>query len=219
MSYIARIGAFAARLVRRRDNSPIENLERLADFVATRAALVSQKTLYGYLRTRIGTRYPKVFEDEPFVESINIAKMHFFAACESDLAIYAVARALGDSGVSDPVRRAIAIDFFDRALTANAGQAVADFDPQAARAELMLRLDGTDWSGRARTRENFDHSPAALVRWAPIAPDLKRLDAEIVENSVKFAWNEVRQEFGRRVDAAAIAQDARRYAAEAAPRA
>lgn len=217
MGYIARIGAFAARFVRRREDFPIDDLERLADFVASRAAFIAQKSLYGYLRTRIGTRYPKVFEEEPFVESINIAKMHVYAACVSDLAIYAVACASQGTDVSDGVRRAIALRCFDHAMAANAAQALPEFDADVPRAELLLRLDGTDWGRRARTRDNFDHSPAALVRWAPIAPELKRHDTEIVENSVRFAWNEVRQEFGRRLDTAGIAGEIRECGAAGTP--
>ena len=50
-------------------------------------------------------------------------------------------------------------------------------------------------------------SPAALVRWAPIADKLKKFDSEIVENSVKFAWRDIREQFNKRLDAAAVAAD------------
>lgn len=192
----------------RRKKTPIADAAGLCDFVATRAALIAQKKLYGYLKTRIGTRYPKVFDDPPFVESMNIAKMHVFAACLSDLATFAVARALNDDRFSDADRRAMALRCFDKGLADNESAAIGTpFNPHAARADFLLRLDGTDWRGRAQTRENFDRSPTALVRWAPIAPELKALDAEIVENSVKFAWAEIRRDFETRLDAGAMASD------------
>ncbi|EIM73317.1 hypothetical protein A33O_16150 [Nitratireductor aquibiodomus RA22] len=40
----------------------------------------------------MGTRYPSMFEDDVFIGSINIAKLHVFAACLSDLTIHAVAK-------------------------------------------------------------------------------------------------------------------------------
>ena len=61
-----------------------------------------------------------------------------------------------------------------------------------------------DWTRAGSGRESFGTSPAALVRWAPIAPELKRHDEEIVENSVRFAWQEVRADLDRRLDAEAI---------------
>jgi len=54
---------------------------------------------------------------------------------------------------------------------------------------------------------NFTRSPAALLRWAPIADRHKKFDAEIVENSLKFAWIDIREQFARRLDADAIARE------------
>ena len=48
------------------DKSPIQTVEALTDFVETRAAYVAQTSLYGYLKTRMGTRYPHMFRDEVF---------------------------------------------------------------------------------------------------------------------------------------------------------
>lgn len=188
-----------SRLIARPDREPIDSIARLNRFVSTRAAFVAQKTLYGYLKTRIGTRYPKAFENPDFVESINIAKMRFYAACLSDLSIYAVARALHGARVTDAQRCEIALACFRQALADNAAEAVESFNPDEPVAEFRFRLGATDWAHRALLRDNFDHSPAALVRWAPIAPELKKYDAEIVENSVKFAWNEIRTQFERRI--------------------
>ena len=38
-------------------------------------------------------------------------------------------------------------------------------------------------------------SGQALYDWAPIADDLKKLDKEIVLNSIKLKWNLVENEF------------------------
>lgn len=191
----------------RRERNPIDSFDELCRFVSTRAAFVAQKKLYGYLKTRIGTRYPKMFEEPAFVASVNIAKMHVFAACASDLTIYAIAHVCAGANVDETICKRAAEQCFERALADNSPEPGVTFDPQHAHAEFLLRIAATDWRGAALRRENFDRSPAALVRWAPIAPELKAFDTEIVENSVKFAWIEVRREFESRLDAASARGD------------
>jgi hypothetical protein len=71
---------------------PIATPEALARFLDTRASFIAQTSLYGYLRTRAGMRYPELFDDDPFVEGINIAKWHVWLDCLSDLAVYAGGR-------------------------------------------------------------------------------------------------------------------------------
>ena len=66
----------------------INSKEDLENFVQERSAHVAQTTLYGYLKTRIGTRYALMVEDEKFTESINIAKWNIYVASISDLTFY-----------------------------------------------------------------------------------------------------------------------------------
>lgn len=202
---------FVVRLSSRRDSAPIDSVAALKRFVATRAAFIAQKTLYGYVKTRMGIRYPAMFTDDVFVSSLNIAKMHVFAACLSDLIIYAVAHALDDEAISDESRVDVALACFNQGLIDNRDQIVAGFSAARAATEFVTRLEGTDWGFGARQRQNFRRSPLALVRWAPIAPELKRYDTEIVENSIRFAWREVRVELHKRLDAAAIAAELRAH--------
>ncbi|MEM9471985.1 MAG: hypothetical protein AAGA00_08500 [Pseudomonadota bacterium] len=191
----------------RSDSFPIDRTERLADFTASRAAFVCQKKLYGYLKQRIGTRWPSMFEDEVFKSSIATASMQIFAACLSDLTIHTVAHALAGSGEKDEVKSALARDLYARALLDNQADATEGFDIDQVIAEFDLRLDGTDWNFGALLPENFTRSPGALLRWAPIAERYKKSDAEIVENSLKFAWVDIREQFARRLDANAIARE------------
>ena len=60
----------------------------LQNFIKERSAHVTQTTLYGYLKTRIGTRYVAMLEDEKFAESINIAKWNIYVSAISDLTFY-----------------------------------------------------------------------------------------------------------------------------------
>jgi hypothetical protein len=220
----ALVPEFLARLTVRRESGPIDSVDSLCGFVSTRAAFVAQKTLYGYLKTRMGTRYPHVFEDDVYVASIDIAKMQVYAACLSDLAIFAVSRVLQGTPPATPLPdvetcRALALHCFERGLADNAEQtgAVAAFSPEEALAAFRRRLAFWDWAGGPQGRAIFTESPAALVRWAPIAQSLKKHDAEIVENSIKFTWRDVRRALDKRVDGAAVLAEAARLSSRVGP--
>ena len=52
----------------------------LARFLDTRASYVAQVSLYGYLRTRAGTRYPQLFANDEFAKAIDLAKWQLWLA-------------------------------------------------------------------------------------------------------------------------------------------
>ena len=202
---------FLARLSVRRDSGPIDGVEVLSAFVSTRAAFIAQKTLYGYLKARMGTRYPSMFEDDVFVTSIDIAKMHIFAACLSDLSIFAVSRALREEPVEEPLLRQLALHCFQHGLAENREQAnrTEDFSVPECLAAFERRLAFVDWRSGPGGADLFTASPKALFEWAPIAPRLKKDDKDIVENSIRFAWRDIRVQFDKRIDGAALAADLR----------
>ena len=68
--------------------STINSKEDLQNFVQERSAHVTQTTLYGYLKTRIGTRYQLMLDDEKYSGSINIAKWNIYITALSDLTLY-----------------------------------------------------------------------------------------------------------------------------------
>ncbi len=191
----------------RRDNAPIDSADAVETFVATRAAFVAQKTLYGYLKTRIGTRYPRVFDDELFVRSINIAKFQVFAACLADLSIYASALVFKDEAAADDVRKNLAGRCFQRGLDDNLDEAPPEFRAEASFQAFAERLDRLDWANDALDRKNFESSADALLTWAPIADHFKEEDAEIVRNSIKFAWRDIREQFQTRLVSQAVIAD------------
>lgn len=191
----------------RSDSFHLDSIDRMGDFVATRAAFVSQKKLYGYLKERIGTRWPSMFEDGVFRSSIATASMQVFAASLSDLTIHAVAQALAGSAEPDEVKAELARELYVLGLQKNHAEAIEGFDREQVIEEFDRRLEGTDWNFGALLPANFTRSPAALLRWAPIAERYKKFDAEIVENSLKFAWVDIREQFARRLDADAIARE------------
>jgi len=188
----------------RRHAGRIHDIESIEEFVTTRSAFIAQKTLYGYVKTRMGTKYPEMFRDDNIISSVNIAKMHVFDACLSDLCIWAVARAFEHDPMTDSERAQIALSIFKNGLRANLDEGVQAFDPDDAIRNFEVRLTGVDWHGIAQTRDVFRESPPRVVKWAPIADELKKYDVEYVENSVKFAWANIRRQYEKRLDRDAL---------------
>lgn len=183
---------------------PIDTPEALSRFLDKRASFVAQTSLYGYLRTRAGMRYPELFDDDPFVASINTAKWHVWLDCLSDLAVYAGSRIAQQVPREMPRVARMMVVLVDGVL-AQAGtpaEAGATFEAHAHR--VRDRVARTDWLAIGQDEAAFTESPAGLVRWAPVMDELKELDEEIVRNSVRFRWQEIRSDFARHLDARAV---------------
>lgn len=206
---VAFLPELVARLTIRRDSGPIDSVDSVCSFVSTRAAFIAQKSLYGYLKARMGTRYPSMFEDDAMIASIDIAKINIYLACLSDLSVYAAIRSLQDVAADDKAYHDMALRCLKRGLADNAEQArnIEAFSVSDSLADFEKRLAFVDWYSDLPVRHLFTASPAALYKWAPIAPNLKREDKEIVENSIKFAWRDVRAQFEKRIDSSRVAAD------------
>ena len=182
----------------------IADAAALRHFLDTRASHVAQTTLYGYLRTRAGTRHPVLFEDDAFVVSINHAKWQMWLACLSDLSVFAGGLLAQRSGAGAAAAGAAVRTAVDEILTRtgtpdDSGPLFAE-DAQA----LRNRLDRCRFDAIGDDESAFTASPDALVRHAPIIPELMALDEEIVRNSVRFRWQEIRRELRAMLDADAV---------------
>ncbi len=134
------------------------------------------------------------------VQSLNIAKMHVYAACLSDLTIWIVANVSVNVAFGDSHRCALAERIFTTGLNQNSDPSVAEFSSADAISAFKIRLDEVEWNGNATTRDIFTESPAAVIKWAPVSDTLKRYDVESVTNSIKFSWNNIRSQFISRLD-------------------
>lgn len=174
--------------------APIECPEALRRFVEQRAKFIAQTTLYGYIKTRIGTRFTLMFEDELFVKSVNIAKWEVYIACLSDLTIHAAASVGRTTGATPEVTSALAIYIVEETLGTEEipNERPKGFDD--AREAFRIRARGTNWVEIDDSEGPFRRSTRALVEWAPIAPELKKFDGGIVINSMRFKWKHVRDE-------------------------
>ena len=145
-----------------------------------------------------------MFDSDVFVESINIAKWQVWLACLSDLSVYAgvlLAERTEQprAAVTELIESMVADVLTDTGTPKDAGAAF-----QAAAVALQRRIRATEWETIDDGEQAFELSPAALVEWAPIVEDIKRLDEQIVLNSVRFRWHEVRRELRRELDADAL---------------
>jgi len=183
---------------------PVNDRASLRQFLNTRASFVAQTSLYGYLRTRTGMRYPELFEDDGFVHSINIAKWQLWLDCLSDLAVYCGGMLMHhpqatEAGVSALMQGIVDEIINETGIPQDAGEKF----PESAE-HVRQRLAICNWENITDDEQPFSHSPKSLVRWAPIVDELKQLDEEIVINSVRFRWQKVRRELRRNLDAGKI---------------
>jgi hypothetical protein len=192
---------------------PIVTVDGVADFVQTRAAYVAQTSLFGYLKARMGTSYPKYFEDEAFSASIRSSQGKIFRACAADLAIFTAAVTAQHGGLSSSEASRLAVQCFSYALNncgVDFGEAVPDWN-----ARFAERAKGTLWPQAALGANAFTESPAELVDAAPVIDEFKRQDAEIVQNSIRFRWRDVREQYSKRSDHSAICDDFRAHSGSA----
>ena len=186
------------------DKSTIQNIDSLAEFIQTRSAYVAQTSLYGYLKTRMGTRFRQVFEDDKFLPSINKAKWHTYGACLSDLTVFAAAI----TGVENRLEANEISDLARKCFETAVQQTFDDAEADEVRAEIVenfeARIKLTHWPNAAIGENAFTSSPKVLLDSAPIADELKEHDVEIVTNSIRFRWRDVREQLRKRIDRDAI---------------
>ena len=170
--------------------SSINSKEDLQNFVQERSAHVTQTTLYGYLKTRIGTRYAIMVEDEKFSNSINIAKWNIYVAAISDLTLYAFSYLIDKKNLKENDAEIIFMNIINNELRNGLDQKIYE----NAKKEFISKIKSVNWE-KFHSENPFKDSGLALYNWSPIADELKVLDKEIVLNSIKLKWNLVENEF------------------------
>ena len=168
----------------------INSKEDLQNFVQERSAHVTQTTLYGYLKTRIGTRYAIMIEDEKFAESINIAKWNIYVAAISDLTFYVFSYLIDKKNLKQNDSEEIFLNIINKELKNGLNKNIYE----NAKNEFTLKAKTINWN-QYYLSNPFKESGLALYKWSPIADELKVLDKEIVLNSIKLKWNLVENDF------------------------
>ncbi len=168
----------------------INSKKDLKNFIQERSAHVTQTTLYGYLKTRIGTRYAMMFEDAVFLKSINLAKWNIYMAALADCTLYVFSYLIDKKNL----KQNDALEIFIEIIENEKKNGLEDKLFEDTKLEFTQRIKNIDW----KTHHNvnpFKSSSHSLYKWAPIADNLKILDKEIVLNSIQLKWNLVENEF------------------------
>ena len=171
----------------------INNYQDLKDFIQKKSAWISQVTLYGYLKTRMGAKYVLMFEDEIFLGSINKAKWNIYAVAIQDFCLYSISY-LKDVYQKHDTEKAREI-FLEILSDEEKNQMPTDV-LEKNKKEFDERLSKIDWEKHHKDLP-FNNSALALYDWSPIAEELKTLDRKIVLNSMILKWDNIKKEFSQ----------------------
>jgi hypothetical protein len=168
----------------------INSKRDLRNFIQERSAHVTQTTLYGYIKTRIGSRYAMMFEDEVFLKSINLAKWNIYMTALSDCTFYVFSYLIDKKNL----KQNDALEIFIEIIENEKSNGLESKLFEDTKLEFSQRLKEVDWKTYHQVNP-FKNSGLSLLKWSPIAENLKAFDKEIVLNSIKLKWNLIENEF------------------------
>ncbi len=169
----------------------IKNINDVKEFIQKKSAWVSQVTLYGYLKTRMGTRYVLHFDNEALLESINKAKWNIYSVALQDLTFFVFSYLYvffnyQEVDTAKKIYEAILDDEISNGMPRNV--------IEKGKKSFDERLQKIDWKTHFKSLP-FNDSALSLYEWAPIAEELKTLDRKIVLNSMILKWDNIKEEF------------------------
>lgn len=173
---------------------PLSSLDLLISYTEKQAAFVSQVSLYTYIKTRAGTQYPKLFENETYLVSMKMARWHIFGAAVADLAIFYGALMVVQNKATPAQAKSVAEQIITAILSDYDQDDIDDAEFDAMITRGRARCEVAAWETLAEGANAFQSSADALIRWAPIADELKKQDEEIVRNSIHMRWIGIRRE-------------------------
>ena len=165
----------------------ISSTAELSKFMQQQSAYISQATLFGYLKTRIGSRYVSHFNDEQFLASVNIAKIEIYLTALEDFALYTTSYMSAERGI---FIRGFMEDIFTNIISNDQDLKLTEDKRLKAIEHFKSRLNAMDID-KYFTNEPFKNSSETLYRFAPIADELKIQDRDIVLNSMILKWKHV----------------------------
>ncbi len=169
----------------------INNYLDLREFIQKKSAWVSQVTLYGYLKTRMGAKYVLMFDDEVFLGSINKAKWNIYMVALQDLTFYTISYLKIERNLHDIEK---AKEIFNKILTDELNNQIPKDIYEKANNDFEERYQKINWDKYYKSLP-FNLSALALYEWSPIAEELKILDRKIVLNSMILKWENIKKEF------------------------
>ena len=170
--------------------SKINSEKDLQNFIQERSAHVTQTTLYGYLKTRMGHKFTLMVTDDEFSKSINLAKWNIYVVAISDLTFYVFSYLITQKNLKEHNASKIFHNIVNGEIKNGLDEKICN----DAKIKFDLKSKNINWSSYY-LESPFKESSFALYHWSPIADELKKLDKDIVLNSIKLKWNLVENEF------------------------
>ena len=169
----------------------IKNIKDLTEFIQKKSSWVSQVTLYGYLKTRMGTKYVLMFDDEIFLTSINKAKWNIYSIALQDLTFYCLSYLYVFYNYDLTTK---ANDIYEEFLNDEIKNGMPQEVISKGKKKFKERLEKINWR-KYYNSWPFNESALALYEWSPVAQELKNLDRKIVLNSMILKWENIQKEF------------------------
>ena len=168
----------------------INSKEDLQKFIQQRSAHITQNTLYGYLKTRMGHKFTIMVDDEVYSKSINIAKWNIYMVALADLTFYVSSYLMSEKNLKEDDSK----EFFFNIIEKEKENGLSEEIYDKAKEIFLTRYKKIDLK-KYYLENPFQESCKALYHWSPIADELKTLDEKIVLNSMKLKWNLIVNEF------------------------
>ncbi len=162
----------------------------MENFIQERSAHVTQTTLYGYLKTRIGVKYIAMMEDERFLKSINIAKWNIYMVALADCAFYVFSYLTAEKNLKQNDCKEIFLNIIEKEKI----NGLNDEIYFSGKENFLKRIEKVNFNNY-HLNDPFKESGEALYYWSPIADELKTLDKKIVLNSISLKWGLMKDEF------------------------
>ena len=169
----------------------ISNISDLKDFIHKKSAWITQMTLYGYLKTRMGAKYILMFDDEIFLQSVDKAKWNIYMVSIQDFILFTLSY-LKTIKIFDATEKANQI--FKEILDEEDQNKLPPDIREKAERDFVERINKINWSTHYKSLP-FNNSALALYHWSPVADELKTLDRKIVLNSMILKWDNIEKEF------------------------
>ena len=171
----------------------IKSKKDLENFIQERSAHVTQTTLYGYLKTRIGVKYIAMMEDDRFLESVNIAKWNIYTVALADCAFYVFSYLISEKNLKDNNCK----EMFLKILETERKNGLSEEIYNNGKTNFLKRFENINFNNYY-INDPFKESGEALYYWSPIADELKTLDKKIVLNSISLKWGLMKDELKKR---------------------
>jgi len=168
----------------------INSKQDLEKFIQQRSAHITQNTLYGYLKTRMGHKFTIMVDDDVFSKSINLAKWNIYMVALTDCTFYVISYLMNEKGLKENNSKEIFLNIIDKEKENGLSTEIYN----KAKEFFLKRYEKIDFN-KYYLEDPFEESCNALYQWSPVADELKILDKKIVLNSMKLKWNLIIDEF------------------------